>query len=62
MTNTALKLFILRYIKSGAIVTGDDGKPLFFSDKQAAKASRTEDMKVSFGPDHSKFNAHWEIV
>lgn len=62
MTKSALKLFMLRYIKGGAIVTGDDGKPLFFSSKKAAKAIRNKDMKVSYGPDHNKFNAHWEIV
>ena len=62
MTKSALKLFMLRYKKSGAIVKDTNGKPLMFSNKQAAKASRTEDMKVSFGPDHDKFNAHWEIV
>ena len=32
----ALKLFVLKD-SSGAIVTGDDGKPLFFSDKMKAK-------------------------
>jgi len=62
MNKSALKLFMLRYIKSGAIVTGDDGKPLFFSHKGAAKAVRTKDMKVSFGPDHHKFNAHREVM
>ena len=62
MTKSALKLFVLRYIKSGAIVNGDNGKPLFFSNKGSAKAQRTKDMKVSYGPDHNKFNAHWEIV
>ena len=62
MTKSALKLFILRYRKSGAIVKDTSSKPLVFNNKQAAKASRTEDMKVSFGPDHRKFNAHWEIV
>ena len=62
MINTAKKLFILRYKKSGAIVKDTSGKPMVFDDKQAAKASRTEDMKVSFGPDHKNFNAHWEIV
>ena len=62
MTKSALKLFVLRYIKGGAIVTGDDGKPLFFSNKKAAKAIRNKDMKVSYGPDHNKFQAYKEVL
>lgn len=62
MTKSALKLFVLRYIKGGAIVNGDNGKPLFFSNKGAAKAQRTKDMKVSYGPDHNKFQAYKEVL
>jgi len=62
MTKSALKLFVLRYIKGGAIVT-ENGKPLFFSDKRAAKHKRDPDtMKVSFGPDHNKFQAYKEVL
>ena len=40
MSKSALKLFMLRHGQGGAIVTGDDGKPLFYSDKMIAKAAR----------------------
>ena len=33
----ALKLFVIRNGKGGAIVKGDDGVPLYFSDKMIAK-------------------------
>lgn len=52
----ALKLFVLRY-GGGAIVEGDDGKPLYFSDKMAAKAAKPKpDCTVHPGPDHRKFD------
>jgi hypothetical protein len=54
MTN-ALKLFVLRHGKGGAIVKGDDGKPLYFTDKQHAKKARGDNQVVSYGPDHRKF-------
>ena len=54
----ALKLFVLKG-SSGAIVTGDDGEPLFFSDKMRAKDHKKSlDMKgltVSVGPDHHRY-------
>jgi hypothetical protein len=52
--SSKLKLFVLK-TKSGVIVRGDDGQPRYFSDKMQAKQARTEDMKVSFGPDHKRF-------
>ena len=56
--NKALKLFVLKN-SSGAIVTGDDGEPLFFSDKMRAKDHKKSlDMKgltVSVGPDHHRY-------
>lgn len=54
---SALKLFVLKD-SSGAIVTGDDGEPLFFSDKMKAKDHKKSlDMKgltVSVGSDHHR--------
>jgi hypothetical protein len=51
----ALKLFVLRHGKGGAIVKGDDGKPLYFTDKQLAKRARGDNQVVSYGPDHRKY-------
>ena len=61
MSKTALKLFMLRHGQGGAIVTGDDGKPLFYSDKMIAKAARKDGQVVSLGPDHNHCKAHKEI-
>jgi len=49
------RLFMLRHNKGGAVVTGADGKPLYFGDKQSAKKARKDNQVVSFGPDHNKF-------
>ena len=51
----ALKLFVIRNGKGGATVKGDDGVPLYFSDKMIAKQSKQAGQVVSYGPDHSKF-------
>jgi hypothetical protein len=61
MSKTTLKLFMLRHGQGGAIVTGDDGKPLFYSDKMIAKAARKDGQVVSLGPDHNHCKAHEEI-
>jgi hypothetical protein len=61
MSKSALKLFMLRHGQGGAIVTGDDGKPLFYSDKMVAKAARKDGQVVSLGPDHNHCKAHEEI-
>lgn len=49
------RLFMLRHGKGGAVVTGADGKPLYFSNKQEAKKARAENQVVSLGPDHNRF-------
>ncbi len=55
MTKTALKLFMLKHSKGGAIVKDDDGNPLTFQDKMIAKASRVGKQVVTYGPDHRKY-------
>lgn len=52
------RLFVLRYGKGGSLVRDDDGTPLYFGNKTAAKAARDQMDKavVSYGPDHNKFN------
>jgi rRNA processing protein Gar1 len=55
MNKSALKLFVLRHSKGGAVVKGEDGKPIYFNDKMIAKQNRKEGQVVSFGPDHNKF-------
>jgi hypothetical protein len=55
MTKTALKLFMLKHSKGGAIVKDDDGNPLTFHDKMIAKASRVGKQVVTYGPDHRKY-------
>ena len=55
MNKPALKLFVLRYSKGGAIVTGDDGKPAYFTDKMVAKRNRVDNQVVSYGPDHKLY-------
>lgn len=55
MTKTALKLFVLRQKKGGAIVTDEQGKPIYYSDKQVAKSNRVGEQVVSLGPDHNRY-------
>lgn len=56
MTKRALKLFVLRENKGGALVRDDSGQPRYFSDKMIAKQSKTNETQVvSYGPDHRKF-------
>ena len=57
MQTKALKLFVVKD-SSGVPIKGDDGRPLYFSDKMVAKAARNtmEGQTLSFGPDHRKFN------
>lgn len=55
MNNTALKLFMLRQSKNGAIVKDNDGNPLTFHDKMIAKASKVDKQVVTYGPDHRKY-------
>lgn len=53
----ALKLFVLRD-SSGAIVNRDNGKPLYFHNKMAAKDHKKSLSGVTFvipGPDHRKY-------
>ncbi len=58
----ALKLFMLRHGKGGAVVKGEDGEPLFFHDKQLAKQARQEGHVVSFGIDHNKYKPRKEGI
>lgn len=55
MTKTALKLFMLRHSKGGAIVKDSDGNTLYFHDKMIAKSNRKGDQVVTYGPDHRKY-------
>ena len=55
MTKPALKLFVLRQKKGGAIVTDEQGKPVYYSDKQVAKNNRKGEQVVSLGPDHRRY-------
>lgn len=50
------RLFVLRYGKGGSLVRDDDGTPLYFGNKTAAKAARDQisGAVVSYGPDHNK--------
>jgi hypothetical protein len=50
-----LKLFCLRDGKGGVVVKGEDGLPVYFSDKMQAKNSRQEGQVVSYGIDHKKY-------
>jgi hypothetical protein len=49
------RLFMLRNGRGGSIVRGDDGQPMYFSDKPSAKKVRKETQVVSLGPDHNRF-------
>lgn len=62
MSKNALKLFMLRHGKGGAVVKGEDGEPLFFHNKQLAKQSRKEGYVVSFGIDHRKYKPRKEGI
>ena len=62
MNNKALKLFVLRQGKGGAVVTGGDGKPVYYSNKQVAKQHRKEGQVVSYGIDHNKYKPRKEGV
>lgn len=55
MKKSALKLFVMRHRKGGAIVTDEQGNPVYFSDKQVAKANRKGEQVVSLGPDHRRY-------
>ena len=55
MTKTALKLFVLRHRKGGAIVTDEQGNPVYYNDKQVAKNNRKGEQVVSLGPDHRRY-------
>lgn len=53
-----LRLFVLRHGVKGPMVRGEDGTPLYFSNKVDAKRHRDSiDSKavVSYGPDHKRF-------
>jgi len=54
---TALKLFVLRHGKGGAIVKGDNGEALYFREKRDAKIAREQRQGtvVSYGPDHKLY-------
>ena len=58
----ALKLFVLRHSKGGAVVRGGDGEPIYFHNKMVAKQSREEGQVVSFGTDHKKYKPRKEGV
>ena len=57
MSKQALKLFVLRHGKGGAIVKGEDNQPLYFNDKRTAKLAREQrdGTVVSYGPDHKLY-------
>jgi len=50
-----LRLFCLRWGKSGQMVCDIEGNPVYFSDKRSAKLQRVEGMVVSYGIDHKKY-------
>ena len=59
---TLLELFAVKG-SSGELVKGDDGQPLYFNSKMAAKAVRNglgDSYTITPGPDHYKFNNHKE--
>jgi len=52
------RLFVLRTQKEGPFVNDDNGQPLCFPNKPAAKAARDTiggQTVVSYGPDHNLF-------
>jgi hypothetical protein len=54
MTNKAMRLYMLRDERSGAIVTDANGSVVYFTNKMDAKASRQVGQVVSRGPDHKQ--------
>ena len=56
---TKLRLFAIRN-RSGQLIKGEDGSPLYFSDKRVAKATRdkqattSQELFVTLGPDHKR--------
>lgn len=55
MNKQALKLFVLRHSKGGAVVKDEHGNPIYYHDKMIAKQSRKGNQVVSYGPDHNKY-------
>ena len=57
--NTKLRLFAIR-TASGQLIRGEDGSPLYFSDKRVAKATRdkqatpSQQLYITLGPDHKR--------
>jgi hypothetical protein len=52
---TMKRLFVLRHGKGGAVVLGEDRKPLYFDSKPEAKKARDtlgDNVVVSRGPDN----------
>ena len=67
MTSTKLRLFAIR-TASGQLLRGENGTPLYFSDKRAAKAVRdktnhdgnttpSQQLYITLGPDHKRNQA-----
>ena len=67
MTSTKLRFFAIR-TASGQLLKGEDGTPLYFSDKRAAKAVRdktnhdgnttpSQQLYITLGPDHKRNQA-----
>lgn len=56
---TKLRLFAIR-TASGQLLKGEDGTPLYFSDKRVAKATRdrqatpSQQLYITLGPDHKR--------
>ena len=55
MNKQALKLFVLRHSKGGAVVKDSEGNPIYYNDKMVAKKNRKDNQVVSYGPDHNKY-------
>jgi len=66
MASTKLRLFAIR-TASGQLLKGENGTPLYFSDKRAAKAVRdktnhdgnttpSQQLFITLGPDHKRTN------
>ncbi len=56
MSRNKMKLFMLRYRSNRKIVKGEDGIPLYFSDKLSAKQAREDGQQISYGPQHYKYS------
>lgn len=61
MVNSAMKLFMLRHSRGGAIVRRKNGKAFYFNDKMVAKSNKRNGQVVSFGPDHKLFKHDKEV-